>query len=64
MNLKQFDPAIYPQLLWVCVENDFKKLNGLFSDIDDDSDLDFGKFENFEAATIRAIDKKLVDMAY
>ena len=57
-NIKRFDPVIYPQKLWVCVEKDFKKLNGLFSDIDDNTDLDFGKFENYKAITVRVHEKR------
>jgi hypothetical protein len=34
MKIKRFDPVIYPQKLWVCVGNDWKQLNGLFSDVE------------------------------
>jgi len=58
MKTKRFDPVIYPQKLWICVKKDFKKLNGLFSDVDDNTDLDFGKFENYEAITINVLEKE------
>jgi len=58
MKVKRFDPIIYPQKLWVCVGNDFKKLNGLFSDIDDNTDIDFGKYKNYEAVTINTLEKE------
>jgi hypothetical protein len=61
MNIKRFDPVIYPQKLWVCVGKDFENLNGLFSDIDDNTDLDFCKYKNFEAVTINAIEKETRD---
>jgi hypothetical protein len=61
MKIKQFDPHIYPQKLWVCIEKDFKKLNGLFSDVDDNTDLDFGKYDNFQAVTINVIEKETRD---
>ena len=41
-NIKKIDSVIYPQKLWISVENDFKKLNGLFSCPDDNTDWDFG----------------------
>jgi hypothetical protein len=58
MNIRRFDPVIYPQKLWVCVGNDFKKLNGLFLDVEDNSELDFGKYkEYYRAVTINAINR-------
>jgi hypothetical protein len=56
--IKRFDPIIYPPKLWVCVAEDFKVLNGLFSDIDDNTEIDFGKFEKYEAVTINVITKE------
>jgi hypothetical protein len=63
MNIKRFDTVIYPQKLWVCTGKDFKKLNGLFSDIDDtDIDIDFGKYdESYKAVTINAVEKETKD---
>jgi len=61
INIYEFDPAIYTQKLWVCVGENFDNLNGLFSDIDDETDIDFGKFENYEAVTINAIKKETKD---
>jgi hypothetical protein len=58
MNIKRFDPVIYPQKLWVCVGKDFESLNGLFSDIDDNKDVDFGKFGMFKAVTLNIREKK------
>jgi hypothetical protein len=58
MKIKRFDTVIYPQKLWVCVGNDFKNLNGLFSDIDNKTDWDFVKYENYEAVTINVIEKE------
>jgi hypothetical protein len=61
MNIKRFDPVIYPQKLWACAGKDFKNLNGLFSDIDDNTGLDFGKYENYEAVTINVLEKETGD---
>jgi hypothetical protein len=58
MNIKRFDPVIYPQKLWVCVGDDFNSLNGLFSDVEDNSDLDFGKYGRYEAIAINVNEKK------
>jgi hypothetical protein len=57
-KIHKFNPVLYPQKLWVYVGKDFKNLNGLFSDIDDDTDLDFGKYENYQAVTINALEKE------
>ena len=57
-KMERFDPVIYPQKLWVGVENDFRKLNGLFACVDDDSDVDFGRFENIRAVALNVREKK------
>jgi hypothetical protein len=58
MTIVKFDPVIYPQKLWVCAGKDFKKLNGLFSDIDNKTDWNFVKYRKYKAITINAIEKK------
>jgi len=60
MILKKFDPVIYPQKLFVFVGKDFKELNGLFTDLEDGefSDIDFGKFKNFQAVTLKVHHKE------
>jgi hypothetical protein len=58
VSITRFDPVIYPQQLWVGVENDFENLNGLFSDVDNDTDVDFGKFKNFKAIAINVLEKE------
>jgi len=58
MKMKRFDPVIYPQKLWVCIEKDFKKLNGLFYDTDDNTDINFDNLDKYEAVTIRVGEKK------
>jgi len=59
--MKRFDPVIYPQKLWISVENDFKKLNGLFSDPDDNTECDFGKYDNYKAITAKVLEKETRD---
>lgn len=61
MTIYEFDPAIYPINLWVCIGEDFDALNGIFSDAETDENIDFSKFKSFKAVTVNAIDKETGD---
>ncbi|MDR1652245.1 MAG: hypothetical protein LBS01_01085 [Prevotellaceae bacterium] len=51
MNIKRFDPVIYPQKLWVAISKDGKDMNGLFRHKKTDDIIRFEEYDfaNFEA---------------
>jgi len=54
MSVKQFDPVIYPQRLWVAVSKDGTDLNGLFRDRETSEIIRFEEYglgQNFCALT-------------
>ena len=53
MIIKEFDPQIYPIKLFVSVVDNFKNLNGLFHDENDNKELTFDNFENYKAITVK-----------
>ena len=60
MNIKRFDPVIYPQKLWVAVTEDATELNGLFVKEYEGEPINFEVYEfkeKYEALTIRVRSK-------